>query len=121
MVSKPKKPCSKPGCPNITKGRYCDEHKRVEEKRIEQQRSTAAKRGYDAKWRKYRKYYLCRNPLCVRCLEKSINKAATVVDHIIPHKGDFELFWDSNNHQALCKPCHDMKTAKEDGRWKKKN
>jgi 5-methylcytosine-specific restriction endonuclease McrA len=32
---------------------------------------------------------------------------ATVVDHIKPHRGDPELFWDASNHQALCKHCHD--------------
>ena len=40
---------------------------------------------------------------------------ATVVDHIIPHKGDQKLFWDTRNWQPLCKPCHDKKTATEDG------
>ncbi len=34
--------------------------------------------------------------------------AATVVDHIVPHRGDNALFWDSaNNWQSLCGPCHD--------------
>ena len=40
---------------------------------------------------------------------------ATVVDHIVPHKGDKKLFWDSGNWQPLCGPCHSRKTAKEDG------
>lgn len=38
-----------------------------------------------------------------------------LVDHIIPHKGDMELFWDRNNWQAMAKECHDKKTATEDG------
>lgn len=33
--------------------------------------------------------------------------SATVVDHIVPHRGNNELFWDKSNWQALCKPCHD--------------
>ncbi|MGN0150610.1 MAG: HNH endonuclease, partial [Clostridia bacterium] len=37
-----------------------------------------------------------------------------VVDHIVPHRGDERLMWDENNWQALCKPCHDNKTGKED-------
>lgn len=40
--------------------------------------------------------------------------AATVVDHIIPHRGDQKLFWDRSNWQALCKSCHDSKTMTED-------
>jgi 5-methylcytosine-specific restriction protein A len=41
---------------------------------------------------------------------------ATVVDHIVPHRGDPVLFWDEANWQGLCKLCHDAKTARE-GRW----
>lgn len=41
---------------------------------------------------------------------------ATVVDHIIPHKGDPELFWpegDAEDHfAACCKACHDGPKAK---------
>ncbi len=60
-----------------------------------------------------------KHPLC-ECDEcKRLNRllAATVVDHKIPHKGDQTLFWDSDNWQAMSKPCHDRKTAMEDGRW----
>lgn len=43
--------------------------------------------------------------------------AATVVDHIEPHKGDVDLFYDSDNTQSLCKHCHDsIKQAHERGR-----
>jgi 5-methylcytosine-specific restriction endonuclease McrA len=33
--------------------------------------------------------------------------AATVCDHITPHKGDLTKFWNAGNLQSLCKPCHD--------------
>ncbi len=46
---------------------------------------------------------------------------ATVVDHIKPHEGNPEMFWEEDNVQSLCKPCHDSKTAREDGRWGKKS
>ncbi|WP_456297628.1 HNH endonuclease signature motif containing protein [Kineothrix alysoides] len=39
---------------------------------------------------------------------------ATVVDHVIPHRGDPILFWDKRNWQPLCKTCHDKKTWNED-------
>jgi len=32
---------------------------------------------------------------------------ANVVDHIKPHRGDRDLFWDSDNWQSLCKIHHD--------------
>jgi len=31
------------------------------------------------------------------------------IDHIIPHHGDPKLFFDRNNLQALCQPCHDSR------------
>lgn len=45
--------------------------------------------------------------MCVMCAEHGEVKPAAVVDHIIPHKGDRHLFWDSDNWQSLCKHCHD--------------
>lgn len=39
---------------------------------------------------------------------------ATVADHIKAHRGDEELFFDPENLQSLCKPCHDAhKQAQE--------
>jgi 5-methylcytosine-specific restriction protein A len=40
---------------------------------------------------------------------------ATVVDHIVPHRGNQKLFWDRKNWQSLCKTHHDRKTAQESG------
>jgi 5-methylcytosine-specific restriction endonuclease McrA len=42
------------------------------------------------------------------CKRKGVIKRATDVDHVIPHKGDRELFWNRENWQALCGPCHDQ-------------
>lgn len=117
MPTKPKKPCSKVGCQNLTTERLCEEHKREEYKKQDRERGTAAKRGYNSRWRRARKWFLDRNPLCVKCMEEGRLTPATVVDHIVPHQGDYDLFWDVNNWQALCKQCHDRKTAREDGRW----
>lgn len=33
-------------------------------------------------------------------------KLASVVDHIKPHRGNQDLFWDKSNHAALCRHCH---------------
>lgn len=67
----------------------------------------ATERGYTYRWEQYRKNYLKRHPLCVHCEDMGKVTAAYVVDHIVPHKGNVELFWDCNNHQSLCKDCHD--------------
>lgn len=69
-------------------------------------RSGARERGYTAKWDKARKAYLSRNPLCVLCQQEGKTTAATVVDHINAHHGDWALFWDSQNWQPLCTNHH---------------
>jgi len=40
---------------------------------------------------------------------------ATETDHILPHNGDAEMFWDRSNWQGLCHMHHSKKTAAEDG------
>jgi 5-methylcytosine-specific restriction protein A len=93
----------------------CKKRRDLRIKEYDKQRGSSYERGYDSRWRKYRKQFLKQNPLCVECLNKNKYMPATVVDHIIPHKGDVKLFWDTKNHQSLCKKCHDAKTAREDG------
>lgn len=82
---------------------------------VEPKRKSSAKRGYSYAWQKARLFFLKQNPLCVECLKSGRVEPATDVDHIIPHKGDMNLFWDRNNWQPLCKSCHSRKTATEDG------
>lgn len=78
-------------------------------------RESSSSRGYDAKWRKARRYHLIHNPLCVACKADELVVQATVVDHRIPHKGDQVIFWDRSNWQSLCTEHHNIKTATEDG------
>lgn len=70
---------------------------------------------YGREWRKARANYLSEHPLCVHCKDAGRVKAAVVVDHIQPHRGDYGLFWDRGNWQALCVMHHNVKTATEDG------
>lgn len=69
-----------------------------------------------SRWRRLRVAFLERNPLCVYCEREGRITLANVVDHVIPHRGDSRLFWDSSNWQPLCKPCHDSTKAIEEGK-----
>lgn len=40
-----------------------------------------------------------------------------VADHREPHRGEERLFWDPDNLQTLCKPCHDGPKAKAEARY----
>lgn len=113
LASRAKRECRKLGCMTLTdsKDGYCLEHSSEVYLRYDKQRLSSKERGYNYRWTKYRKWYLQHHPICAICGKA----AASVVDHIIPHKGDNTLFWDANNHQGACKRCHDIKTVTEDG------
>ena len=114
MPSLTAKVCAHPGCALVVHERYCEAHAKAAKKHRTRawSQGSARERGYTWDWEKYRARFLSRNPLCVECLKVERTSAATVVDHIVPHKGDRTRFWDPLNHQALCRPCHDSKTAR---------
>ena len=63
-----------------------------------------------AAWRKGRLEFLSDNPPCRFCVafNPDTPSPATVVDHIVRHEGDLDLFLDRSNWQGLCAPCHDQ-------------
>lgn len=67
----------------------------------DRRRPNARQRGYTTQWDKARADFLTAYPHCAMC-----GSAASVVDHITPHRGDMRLFWDRANWQSLCAPCH---------------
>lgn len=113
MPKRPNVPCKHPGCAALVPygQQYCDKHKAMHPG---DGRQSAARRGYNNRWRVASKKFLEAHPLCVKCLEEEKITEATVVDHIVPHRGDKKLFWDINNWQPLCKHHHDVKTMTED-------
>ena len=58
-------------------------------------------------WYSLRTRQLRKEPLCKFCKDLGTITAANIVDHIVPHKGDQELFRNAENLQSLCKTCHD--------------
>ena len=109
MADRMNRPCKHAGCPDLTRDKtgYCDAHRLNQDKR----RGTARERGYTRDWERESKAYLAEHPLCVTCESEGLFKAAKVVDHRIPHRGNPVLFWDKSNWQSMCKRHHDMKTA----------
>jgi len=105
------RPCTYPGCGALTAQGRCERHR-------ESVRENAHARGYTRRWQNAARAFLREHPLCQcpECDEGRVRtRAATVVDHHIPHRGDRALFWDRSNWRALAKRCHDRKTAREDG------
>ena len=112
MPDHPLKPCCHPGCKELVRGvARCETHAKARKKEVDARRPNATDRGYGSRWRRARERFLRANPLCIKCLDDGLVVAANVVDHVIDHKGNQQIFWDEGNWQALCKVCHDRKTA----------
>jgi hypothetical protein len=58
-----------------------------------------------ARWRRRRAAQLNREPLCAMCLREGVCTAATIADHVEPHRGDEQAFW-MGRLQSLCTRHH---------------
>jgi 5-methylcytosine-specific restriction protein A len=67
-------------------------------------------------WLRLRDLHKAQHPLCVMCERQGRVTAATVVDHIKPHKGDRDLFYDPENLQSLCERHHNASKQAEEHR-----
>lgn len=67
----------------------------------------------ESDWVKYRRKFIYHNPKCYVCARR-----AKVVDHIIPHKGNRELFENTKNHLPMCESCHNTVTTMFDRNYK---
>jgi len=117
MPYSPARYCKEPRCKDKTtdKSGYCELHRQEAQRQADANRPNANARGYGRRWGKASKQYLSFHPLCVICYREGVVAPATLVDHIIPHRGDYNKFWDRSNWQSLCSRHHSIKTAKEDG------
>lgn len=117
MPKKPKRPCSQPGCPELTDGRFCKEHAKQEASRYEKyQRDPETRKRYGRAWKRIRDRYIAAHPLCEKCKKQEKLTPAEEVHHILPlARGGTH---DECNLMALCTPCHSAITAKDGDRWR---
>lgn len=120
MPTRPRAPCTTPGCYNTTPGGgRCDEcrtRKRADSDRL---RGTPAERGYDDHWHTViRPAYLTRHPRCALC-----GRAATIPDHHPRSRRQLVAAGvtdpDADRHlRPLCDTCHRTETARnQPGGW----
>ena len=67
------------------------------------------------RWQRIREAQLRAHPLCQMCEAQGRIVAATVCDHVTPHRGD-ELKFYAGPFASLCKPCHDSTNQAEEHR-----
>ena len=118
MPSKPLKPCRHPGCPNLTSGRFCEEHAKEEAKRYEKYgRDPKTRKRYGRAWSRIRSSYAKEHPFCELCLEKGILVPVDEVHHKVPlAEGGTH---DRSNLMSLCRSCHARLHAERGDRWNK--
>ncbi len=116
MPKKPKRPCSHPGCPKLTDGRFCEEHTKQEAKRYEKyDRDPAVHRRYGRAWTRIRNRYAAAHPFCEDCYKRGILTPMEEVHHILPlSRGGTHA---DDNLMSLCKSCHSRITAEMGDRW----
>lgn len=112
LSQKPLRPCRHPGCCVLVPDGYCPAHKPKSQRSAE---SAAWHRLYlTPEWTDdLRPGQLLREPYCRECARHGVRTRATDVDHIQPHKGDWQRFTDRGNLQSLCHSCHSRKTLAE--------
>lgn len=112
VPQRPPRGCAKPGCPELVYvGARCAAHERALRAEIDSLRPSAARRGYDAVWRRIRLAHLRREPLCRFCAACGLATPATDVDHIVAlADGGTHA---ASNLRSLCHYCHSARTARD--------
>jgi 5-methylcytosine-specific restriction protein A len=109
-----KKICGEPGCNKLIEitERYCEEHKKEPRKPFENAIRFNQQLYNTNRWRKLKSEHLKEHPYCCKC-GISKNEISLQVHHIIPPRGNEELFFDENNLTSICPVCHKIITTRE--------
>ena len=100
--------CAEPGCSALVLGRRCPAHAAAKE---HQRRNYDIRREYrKPQWKALRREIL--RDVAYTCHECQRISLELEIDHVVKHDGDPGRFWDRVNLQALCRTCHQRKTAR---------
>jgi len=107
-VNRPLQYCTQPGCSVLVPRGRCRTHAVQHE---HTRTDYAVRRWYrTTRWVRLRLRVLVDQAYeCAACGEVHRDLE---VDHIVKHAGDPHRFWNRENLQALCTPCHTRKTTR---------
>ncbi len=113
MPSRAPTRCSWPGCTTLVPGpgrcrRHTTQHWREDAAR----RGTSSERGIDNKWRALRAAHFARDPWCAACRREGRQTPATILHHIVEHRGNEALRLDLTNVEGHCRSCHQVEHAR---------
>ena len=105
MPTKPKRPCSYPGCPNLTDGQYCADHVAIARRQYNKyERSPDINKKYGRAWKRIRDRHISQHPLCEECEKQGRLVPAEEVHHKKPiSQGGTHA---RDNLMSLCHSCH---------------
>ena len=137
-----KRPCTTPGCPELTPGGPCELHRRARQREHDERRGSSRDRGYDADHRRLR--VLCFQRDCWRCVDcgwepdivadfrrfdlgdpptdrvlaelrdrHNRRERHLHADHQLPIEDRPDLRLDLDNLRTRCDGCHRAKTVHE--------
>lgn len=112
MPQRALQPCAYHGCPTLVTSGYCTTHRPMRGAEVNYHDRESQRLYSTVRWQRRREQQLSTQPWCEECLRANIYTPATDVDHVLPHRGDEELFF-TGKVQSLCKNCHSRKTISE--------
>jgi 5-methylcytosine-specific restriction endonuclease McrA len=68
--------------------------------------------AYSHEWTQASLEFRRQHSKCLGC-----GNPATIVDHVVPHRGDQKVFWDKRNWQPSCEQCHKRVKSILEKRW----
>ena len=112
MPARSKRTCSRPGCPNLTEGGLCAEHRKAAYRAQDEHRGTRQQRGYGARHEHWARCIRARDPVCVDPMGRHPGEVrpSVVADHIVPLKEGGG--WEFSNGRGLCYACHEAVTRR---------
>ncbi len=106
--------CSHAGCKAIaTSNSRCDKHPKIKKfKQYEHNKDLNGKIVHNTtRWKELRLRKLKANPLCEYCIARGFPVPAKDIDHIQEVQDRPDLAYTFSNLQALCRSCHNIKSA----------
>jgi 5-methylcytosine-specific restriction protein A len=106
--------CHHPGCNALIQPteRYCEMHTPQAIKPFEGAVRYNERLYNTTRWRTLRSKIIKENPSCCKCGVEA-NESRLEAHHIMPPKGNEELFFNESNIIVVCSACHKIITAKE--------
>lgn len=120
MARRSLRPCSVPGCPNLSTEGRCATHRAAARKAEDARRGTRTERGLDNRWlrmsaRAVRAHVAAHGWVCPgwqRDLHE-VEPGQLTGDHIVPRSVAPERTHDPTNLQVLCLACNSAKGSRE--------